>query len=168
MSLASPASSASVPAALSALAEKARGQRQGGLNYAGEVTADETYAYVKAHGGVVVDVRTLPEWQFVGVPDLSDTKAELLTLCWKLYPDFSTNPRFAEQLADAPGVSADAPLFFICRTGGRSLDAAVAMTARGYGFCFNVTDGFEGEPDASGHRGVRSGWKALNLPWKQG
>jgi hypothetical protein len=42
------------------------------------------------------------------------------------------------------------------------------MTQAGYSYCFNVTDGFEGEPDASRHRGTAAGWKASNLPWMQG
>ena len=32
--------------------------------------------------------------------------------------------------------------------GGRSTDAAIAMTALGYKNCYNVEGGFEGEPDA--------------------
>lgn len=156
------------PPALQALAAKAAQRRQAGLLYAGEVSVEEAYAFLQAEGGLLVDVRTVPEWQFVGVPDLSATKGRLASICWKLYPDFSTNPRFADQLATVPGVQARSPLFFLCRSGGRSLDAAIAMTAQGYTHCFSVTDGFEGEPDASGKRGMSGGWKAKNLPWKQG
>ncbi|NBO18414.1 MAG: rhodanese-like domain-containing protein [Proteobacteria bacterium] len=154
--------------ALLALADKAAQRRHAGLLYAGEVTPQEAYAFAQQEGGLIVDVRTVPEWQFVGVPDLSATRAKLATICWKLYPDFTTNTRFADQLATVPGTSKHTPIFFLCLSGGRSLDAAAAMTAQGYQYCFNVTDGFEGEPDASGHRGTGGGWKAQQLPWKQG
>ena len=155
-------------AAVRALAEQAAGRKLGGLAYGGEVAPEEAYAFLQAEGGILVDVRTVPEWQFVGVADLGATKGRMATICWKLYPDFSTNGRFAEQLAATPGVTKETPIFFLCRSGGRSLDAAAAMSAQGYTHCFNVSDGFEGEPDMSGHRGTGGGWKAKGLPWKQG
>jgi hypothetical protein len=41
------------------------------------------------------------------------------------------------------------------------------LTARGYGRCHNVADGFEGGHDAERHRGTREGWKVAGLPWCQ-
>ncbi len=164
--------SASHPVAVSAtpdldlLLAKSSANLLGGLNYAGEVSPEEAFGFVKDNAAVVVDVRTVPEWQFVGVPELKGTQGKLAMICWKMYPDFSTNTRFAEELAAVAGK--DTPLLFLCRSGGRSLDAAVAMTALGYRYCFNVSDGFEGDPDASAHRGATRGWKAKQLPWKQG
>jgi len=146
----------------------ANAHRAGGLNYAGEVSPEDAYTVLQALDGVLVDVRTVPEWQFIGVPDTTGTKGKLATISWKNYPDFSQNTKFADQIAALPGVSKDTPLLFICRSGGRSLDAAVAMTAAGYSKCFNVSGGFEGDPDSDGHRGTTQGWKAKNLPWKQG
>ena len=32
----------------------------------------------------------------------------------------------------------------------------------------NVAGGFEGDIDGEGHRGHVNGWKAANLPWRQG
>jgi len=142
--------------------------KMGGLNYAGDISPEQAFDFIKSNDGIIVDVRTLPEWQFTGVPDLKATKGALATISWKNYPDFSTNPKFAEQLAAISGIGKDTPLLFLCRSGGRSLDAAVAMTAAGYRYCFNITGGFEGDPDAEGHRGVNQGWKAKKLPWKQG
>ena len=116
----------------------------------------------------LVDVRTLPEWQFTGVADLSQTQGTLATISWKTYPGFfMLNPQFAAQLGRIAGITKDTPIFFICRTGGRSLDAAVAMTAAGYCHCFNITGGFEGEPDGEGHRGYAR-LESNQLPWKQG
>lgn len=135
--------------------------------YAGEITPTECYSRLCAEEkSWLVDVRTLPEWQFVGVPDLADAKGKLACIAWKTYPNFSLNPHFAAQLAEA-GISKNDPIFFLCRSGGRSLDAAIAMTAQGYTQCYNVTDGFEGEPDAKRHRAQTAGWQAAGLPWCQ-
>ncbi|MGH7210687.1 MAG: rhodanese-like domain-containing protein, partial [Acetobacteraceae bacterium] len=58
-------------------------------------------------------------------------------------------------------------LFFMCRTGGRSRAAAEFAAANGYPNVANVVGGFEGVPDAAGHRGTVAGWKADGLPWRQ-
>lgn len=138
------------------------------LPYAGDVTPQEAFAYLRSFGdGVLVDVRTVPEWQFVGEADLSATGARTLKISWKHYPNFALNPDFAAQVERERGTP-ETPLFFICRSGGRSLDAANHMAQQGFRYCFNVLDGFEGEPDVSGHRGTAGGWKAAGLPWKQG
>lgn len=153
---------------LETLLAEAAAHRAGGLDYAGDIAPALAHEYLAHHGGALVDVRTQPEWQFVGLPDLSGTPARLVTVSWKTYPGFSLNPQFGELLAREEGIDTDTPLFFICRSGGRSLDAAVAMKQAGYRYCFNVAGGFEGEPDAHGRRGVVQGWQAAGLPWRQG
>ena len=59
----------------------------------------------------------------------------------------------------------DDDLFFICRSGSRSLAAAKAMAAMGYRACHNVAGGFEGPLDDDRHRvagrGLEGGWPAL-------
>jgi rhodanese-related sulfurtransferase len=72
-----------------------------------------------------------------------------------------------EQLA-AHGADKDSELYFICRSGGRSLMAARAIAAQGYAHCHNVADGFEGPLDQLRRRGTAAGWKAAGLPWIQG
>ncbi len=139
-----------------------------GLNYCGDIAPEDAYEFIRSNPALVIDVRTMPEWQFVGVPDLHGTKAKLATVSWKNYPDFSPNTQFAYELGTIAGITKNMPLLFICRSGGRSLDAALAMTQTGYRYCFNIEGGFEGEPDASGHRSTAQGWKANKLPWKQG
>jgi rhodanese-related sulfurtransferase len=57
---------------------------------------------------------------------------------------------------------------FICRSGGRSHQAANAATQAGYPDCYNVLQGFEGDKDAAGHRNTLGGWRAAGLPWVQG
>jgi rhodanese-related sulfurtransferase len=143
-------------------------ERKNGLDYAGDISPEEAFDFLLKHHAYLIDVRTLPEWQFVGVVDLGNTAGKAVTISWKHYPDFSLNLKFAEQLAALPDLSKETPIFFLCRSGGRSLDAAVAMTAAGYHTCYNIEGGFEGDHDGKGHRGITQGWKAKKLPWKQG
>lgn len=146
---------------LSQLLLEAQSRKAPQVEYAGEVTPQEVYAYLSAHEAVLIDVRTPSEWQ-AGRPDLSQAQGKLLLLSWKTYPDYAVNPTFVQELSAENSVGKDTPLFFLCRSGGRSLDAAVAMTAAGYRYCFNVTGGFEGA------RVPGTGWKAAQLPYKQG
>jgi len=114
----------------------------------------------------LVDVRTQAEWQYVGLPDLSDLGKRTVCVEWQSYPDLQINPAFAEQVR--PHVpDATAPLFFICRSGVRSMAAARTMTAQGHAPCYNVVGGFEGDTDGQGHRARVNGWKFADLPWRQ-
>lgn len=120
---------------------------------------------------VLIDVRTRAEWTFVGVPDLTALGKQPLLVEWQGYPGGTPNRDFASQLSaelDKLGTGAEAPLFFICRSGSRSLGAAQVMASAGYRACFNVEAGFEGPPDTNRHRGHLTGWKAAGLPWLQG
>jgi len=119
----------------------------------------------------LVDVRTRAEWTYVGIPDLGPLGKRAVLVEWQTFPDQSVDPRFAERLANelkALGVQLDDDLFFICRSGSRSLAAARAMAAVGFRACHNVSEGFEGPLDDERHRGALSGWKAIGLPWQQG
>jgi rhodanese-related sulfurtransferase len=136
-------------------------------SYAGDVSPDEAWRLLKSDpAAVLVDVRTDAEWSYVGGPDLAPLHKDSIRLQWKMFPAMAVNPAFPDQVAQAvPG--RDAPVLFLCRSGQRSRDAAIALTQRGYTRCYNITDGFEGPPDASGHRGTVAGWKVAGLPWKQ-
>jgi rhodanese-related sulfurtransferase len=114
----------------------------------------------------MVDVRTDAEWTFVGIADLSDAAKAPALIPWQIYPSMQVNGAFVDQLKQA-GLSPENKIYFLCRSGVRSLAAAHAATAAGYPHCFNIADGFEGPPDRSGHRGVVAGWKADELPWRQ-
>jgi rhodanese-related sulfurtransferase len=118
---------------------------------------------------VLVDVRTVPEWTFVGVPDLASLGRQLRCVEWQTYPSMSVNSSFVVDVERAAQIAdrRDTPLVFICRSGVRSRAAAIAMTAAGYSRAYNVAEGFEGDLDAHKHRSVGKGWKAANLPWKQ-
>ncbi|MDR3529451.1 MAG: rhodanese-like domain-containing protein [Rhodopila sp.] len=114
----------------------------------------------------LVDVRTDVEWNFVGVPDLNETGKQALLIPWQVYPTMQRNGSFEDNLKQA-GLTVDHHVYFICRSGARSMAAAEAAKAAGFPHVYNVADGFEGPIDAEGHRGNAAGWKADGLPWRQ-
>jgi rhodanese-related sulfurtransferase len=118
----------------------------------------------------LIDVRTRAEWTYVGLPDLGSIGKRPVLVEWQTFPDQAIDPRFAERLIGelkALGVEKGDDLYFICRSGGRSLAAAQVMAELGYGACHNVAGGFEGPLDNDRHRGSVLGWKAAGLPWLQ-
>jgi rhodanese-related sulfurtransferase len=137
------------------------------MAYAGDLRPTEAWELLKAEpAALLVDVRTRPEWAFVGIPDLDSINKKPILLAWQTYPAMQINPTFAEELRRVVA-SPEAPLLFICRSGARSRAAAETMTAAGYRRCYNVAEGFEGQVDVEGHRGRKAGWKAAGLPWNQ-
>ena len=135
--------------------------------YAGDLTSAEAFKVLEEEPeAVLVDVRTVPEWQFVGVPNLQGLGKETVFLSWQVYPQMQVHPDFVTALRDQ-GVTPDQKVLLLCRSGQRSRSAAMALTDAGYGQAFNVSDGFEGPPDAQNHRGTLAGWKAVGLPWVQ-
>ncbi len=114
----------------------------------------------------VVDVRTDAEWTYVGFPDLAPLGKRLAAISWQVFPAMQVNQDFVAALRQA-GFTAEDHLYFLCRSGVRSLHAAVAATAAGFPHAYNIADGFEGPADADGHRGTVAGWKVAGLPWRQ-
>ncbi|MBB5020074.1 rhodanese-related sulfurtransferase [Chitinivorax tropicus] len=141
------------------LAAKARAE-QSSLPYSGALTPDEAYELLQTvPGAKLVDVRSSAEWNFVG------TVPGAVNIEWKRFPGMIDNPDFLSQLKQQ--VSAESLIMFLCRTGGRSDQAARLAAANGFTDCFNVLEGFEGDKDGEQHRGTVSGWKARKLPWIQ-
>ena len=135
--------------------------------YAGDISPKEAWEILNREPkAVLVDVRTRPEWTFVGVPDLGKAGKEPVLIEWQAYPTMQVNPDFVQQVASA-GADKDAPILFLCRSGQRSRAAAIAMTAAGFKKSYNIANGFEGGHDPEGHRGRAAGWKADGLPWGQ-
>jgi rhodanese-related sulfurtransferase len=144
---------------------------QSTAGYAGDISAQESYSILEHDKtAVLVDVRTQAEWTYVGVPDLAELGKQTIFVEWQAYPSMKVNADFATRLDEAlreSGVGADAPLFFMCRSGARSRAAAIAMTKAGHPQCFNIATGFEGPLDDKLQRGAVDGWKAQGLPWSQ-
>lgn len=121
---------------------------------------------------VLVDVRSKPEWGFVGIPDLSSLGRSAIFVEWASYPQMSANTGFADAVLHALDGKTPSIVLFLCRSGVRSLAAADVMldafAAQGKQVkCVNVSEGFEGGLDSQHHRGGLSGWKARGLPWRQ-
>ncbi|MDG1235965.1 MAG: rhodanese-like domain-containing protein [Amylibacter sp.] len=121
---------------------------------------------------VLVDVRTHAEWSFVGLPDLSELGKELLLNQWAILPGMQQNPSFMDELDKQLDGAAPSKIYFLCRSGVRSLSAAhlvsEAFAARGQSVdCVNIIGGFEGDLDQDRQRGNMNGWKNDGLPWRQ-
>jgi len=138
--------------------------------YAGDLDPRKSWELLsKEAGGQLVDVRTEAEWNFVGVPDLGPLKRRVVFCEWQRFPP-APNPDFVDEVVQSlkqTNYRKGAPLLLLCRSGARSRAAAIALSAAGYGPCFNVRDGFEGALDLERHRGEAAGWKAEGLPWLQ-
>lgn len=133
-----------------------------GLPYAGALTPVEAQQVLKlAPSAKLVDVRSRAELDLVGrIP-------EAVHIEWAFYPGWTPNPDFLSHLKMQ--IDQEALVMFICRTGGRSNNAAVAASAEGFSEAYNVLEGFEGEAEpASKQRGAINGWKAARLPWTHG
>lgn len=124
------------------------------FGYAGDVSASEAWALLQEQPqAVLVDVRTPQEWQEIGVPELKEANKELFLVTWRTIAGPQAGAFFVDDMARLP-IARDVPVLLICRSGGRSQAAAMALTAAGYSCCFNVAGGFEGQ----------QGWKATQLP----
>lgn len=136
--------------------------------YAGDLAPREAWALLESDASaVMVDVRTQAEWSYVGIADLGRLNKQPMFIEWQRFPDGARNDQFANQLETAT-IDKAAPILFLCRSGARSAAAASLMTALGYERCYNIAEGFEGDPDGARHRGQVNGWKVAGLPWMQG
>ena len=146
---------------IDALLERARDRgRALDVPYAGALEPAEAWALLQHDAAArLVDVRSRAEWEFVGrVPDAIEIE-------WKSWPGMVPNGDFLAALAGQ--VDRTAPLLFLCRSGGRSHDAAAAATAAGFAACYNVLQGFEGDRNDNAQRNTVGGWRAAGLPWSQ-
>ena len=127
-----------------------------GLPYAGELTPQEAFAALQQGAAVLVDVRSRAELELVGrVPNANHIE-------WAFYPGMVANADFAAQLQAQ--VDKSQAIVFMCRTGGRSHNAAVVAEELGY-TAYNMLEGFEGEANAQQQRTLINGWKHAGLPW---
>ncbi len=142
------------------LQEARKRGRDMGLPYAGALLPAEAHHLAQQQPAArLVDVRSRAELDFVGrIPGSIEVE-------WKSYPGMLPNPSFIPQLEQK--VSKDSIVMFLCRSGGRSNETAVAATQAGFTETYNVLEGFEGDRDAGGHRNTVGGWRAAGLPWVQ-
>ena len=137
------------------------------MSYAGDLSPQAAWAKLE-DGAILVDVRTEGEWAHIGIPDTAaagGTRSGPLFIQWNLAGGIP-NSRFIEQLKQQAPDAGGTELVFLCRSGARSVAAAIAATDAGF-ISYNVLEGFEGEPDLHGERTV-NGWKNRGLPTNLG
>ncbi len=135
--------------------------------YAGNVTPKDAWNILdKQHNSYLVDCRTAAEWSFVGVPDLSSLGKDTMFVEWNRFPGGLENPDFVEEVKNS-GMDQGSIILFLCRSGQRSIAAAIAMTDAGYANSYNILEGFEGDKNENSQRGTVGGWKLSGLPWQQ-
>ncbi len=128
------------------------------LPYAGALTPQEACEVLqKTQHAKLIDVRTIAELDLVGkVPGATHIE-------WAFYPGMVANPDFAKHLEMQ--VDKEALVIFMCRTGGRSHNAAATAAKLGFTEAYNMLEGFEGEANAEKQRTLINGWKHAGLPW---
>lgn len=127
------------------------------LPYSGELTPKEAFVLLQQGSALLVDVRSQAELDLVGrVPGAVHIE-------WAFYPGMIANAEFGQHLQAQ--ILPDQTIMFMCRTGGRSHNAAVLAQQLGYSQVFNIAEGFEGEANAQKQRTLINGWKQAGLPW---
>lgn len=126
--------------------------------YAGDLPAALAWQWVQQGQAVLVDVRTDAEREWVGrVPGAQ-------AVAWKQWPGMAANADFDAQLRAA--VPEGMKVVLLCRSGVRSVAAAQRAATLGLE-AYNILEGFEGDADANGQRGLMGGWRRAGLPWRQ-
>lgn len=144
-----------------------------GTSFAYE-NADPSQAYVMATEDpnvYILDVRTEAEWRWVGHPGENKTgdgaalDGKVVNISYKIFKagNFIVNPSFLSEINEIFGDMDNVVLITMCRSGKRSVAAAIALEAAGY-TAVNMVTGFEGGKDANGYRTV-SGWAIDGFPY---
>lgn len=128
------------------------------LPYTGVLTPMEAYDVLQnTKNAVLVDVRSNAELELVG--KVSGAQS----IEWAFYPGMVANENFPAQLIEQ--VDKSAVVIFMCRTGGRSHNAAAVASQLGFAEAYNMLEGFEGESNAEKQRTLINGWRHAGLPW---
>ena len=123
----------------------------------------------------LVDVRSQAEWNFVGFPHSIKMKNEVIFCEWSSFPTMTKRLNFLDELIQKINFKETENLYFLCRSGVRSFQAASdVQNFISHSFkefrdlsCMNVRYGFEGDLSKDLQRGELNGWKHSKLPWKQ-
>ncbi|GMR15736.1 MAG: rhodanese-like domain-containing protein [Gammaproteobacteria bacterium] len=133
------------------------------------VSATKAYELIQNDPrALLIDVRSNMEFLFIGHPE------DAISIPWIDEPDWEINPHFAAEVRKLilGGLEHDSgghnvPIFLICRSGKRSLEAGKLLLSVGFHDVYNIEDGFEGELDEDHHRSTLAGWRFNGLPWNQ-
>lgn len=132
-------------------------------------------------GVLFIDVRSVPEVQFVGFSEMVDANIPIYAFdpaSWKARGDSEyghfrkrRNQSFVgavDRLLQSRGLDRDAPIILMCTSGGRSPVAARTLHEAGFGRVYTQYQGFEGIKAVDGpNKGQRvvNGWRNAGLPW---
>ena len=116
-------------------------------------------ALTRSQAALFIDVRDPVEAKFVGNP------IGARNIPWKFAPEMRLNPDFLKEVQSLAGL--DTPIFLLCRSGQRSLQAAEFLKAKGFTHLVNIEEGFEGDLNQNRQRGTLGGWRYHRLPWEQ-
>jgi rhodanese-related sulfurtransferase len=137
-------------------------------NSVSSITSKEAFELIQQQpNAILVDVRSTMEFLMIGHP------TGAIHIAWLDEPDWEPNQNFARQIRELllGGVicSDDGclPVFLICRSGNRSLEAGEVLVKAGLRNVYSISDGFEGPRDEDHHRGTIAGWRFGGLPWEQ-
>ncbi|MDZ4314450.1 MAG: rhodanese-like domain-containing protein [Azonexus sp.] len=135
---------------------------------------------IKDKSGIAFfDIRTRAEAMYVGWPVGADALVpyvehqEIMTdwddkrSMYKIEPNQDFVAEIEHRLKER-GLSKDATIILICRSGDRSAKAQDRLREAGYKTVYGVPEGFEGDMAKDGPKaGQRAvnGWKNANLPW---
>jgi len=120
----------------------------------------------------ILDVRTAEEWIWVGHPGKNKLEegagldGKVVNIPWYIVYQNGwpvLNPSFLTDVNQIFGGNPSVKLVTICRSGVRSVSAAVALIDAGYQ-AYNTLNGFEGQSDSRGYRTL-NGWKIDGLPY---
>ena len=103
----------------------------------------------------LIDTRSDLEWKITGIPDLSSINKETNLINWGPVLDKNFFENYQKFLLNS--FNQEDSLFFICRSGSRSLMATQLAIEFGFNNSFNIYAGFDNESNQN--------WKK-NLPVK--
>ncbi len=129
-----------------------------------DVTPVQAYDAVMNGGAYILDVRTEAEFIWVGHPNVPN----VVNLSWEIenHGQFILNPSFISDVNELFGTAKATHIITMCRSGARSVAAALALEAAGYTNVSNMLKGFEGDVNKTQGLGYRTlnGWKNSGLP----
>lgn len=140
-----------------------------------DVTPEEAYNLATTNpNAFIIDVRTDEEWTWVGHPGankldegaaLEGKVAGIEHKKVSRQGELVLNRRFVKEINCMFDDDREVILIMMCRSGGRSVEAALRLEEAGYTNIKNMVTGFEGSKDSYGYRTI-NGWKNDGLPYQ--
>lgn len=138
------------------------------------LTARDAFRALSIEPGIIfIDVRTEPEFAFVGHAEGVDRNIPFRRLGERLDEQHGAyvlvpNKRFLRDVAalvKSQGWGKDAEIFIICRDGACAAEAVAALAGDGYDLVWSIVDGFEGRADPATGMKTHEGRRKDDLPW---